>query len=163
MEHKRLGGYELRDVLGEGGMGTVYRAHDPTLDRPAAVKVIRATSLSAEGKERFLREARACSKINHPNIITVYAAGEEDGAPYMAMELIEGNTLRAIMEKGPIDWRTATRWVVQLLDALQRLHAEGIVHRDLKPENIMVTREGVIKLMDFGLAHLTSQTALTQE
>ena len=163
MDPKRLGGYDLRDVLGEGGMGTVYRAHDPTLDRPAAVKVIRAKSLSPEGKERFLREARACSRINHPNIITVYAAGEEDGAPYMAMELIDGDTLRAIIDKGPIDWRTATRWVVQLLDALQRLHAENIVHRDLKPENIMVTREGVIKLMDFGLAHLTSETAITQE
>jgi serine/threonine protein kinase len=163
MERKSLGGYELRGVLGEGGMGTVYRAHDPTLDRPAAVKVIRAKALSAEGKERFLREARACSKISHPNIITVYAAGEEDGAPYMAMELIDGDSLRAVIDKGPIDWRTATRWIVQLLDALQRLHAEGIVHRDLKPENIMVTREGVIKLMDFGLAHLTTQTALTQE
>lgn len=163
MEPRRLGGYELREVLGEGGMGTVYRAHDPTLDRPAAVKVIRAKALSVEGKERFLREARACSRINHPNIITVYAAGEEDGAPYMAMELIDGETLRDAIRKGPIDWRTATRWMVALLDALQRLHAEGIVHRDLKPENIMVTREGVVKLMDFGLAHLATDTALTQE
>jgi serine/threonine protein kinase len=144
-------------------MGTVYLAHDPTLDRPAAVKVIRAKALSREGKERFLREARSCSKINHPNIITVYAAGEEDGEPYMAMELIDGETLRAVLERGAVDWRTATRWVVQLLDALGRLHAEGIVHRDLKPENIMVTREGVIKLMDFGLAHLQSQTAITEE
>jgi serine/threonine-protein kinase len=163
MEPRRIGGYDLREVLGEGGMGTVYRAHDPTLDRPAAIKVIRAKALSMEGKERFLREARACSKINHPNIITVYAAGEEDGAPYMAMELIDGETLRDVIQKGPIDWRTGTRWIVALLDALQRLHAEGIVHRDLKPENIMITREGTIKLMDFGLAHLTSETALTQE
>ncbi|MCI0450836.1 MAG: protein kinase [Candidatus Latescibacteria bacterium] len=163
MERKHLGGYELRDVLGEGGMGTVYRAHDPTLDRPAAVKVIRAKALSEEGKERFLREARASSKINHPNIITIYAAGEEDGAPYMAMELIDGKTLREVIDQGNIDWRVSTRWIVQLLDALQRLHAEGIVHRDLKPENVMVTKDGVVKLMDFGLAHLSSQTALTQE
>ena len=163
MDPRRLGGYELRDVLGEGGMGTVYRAHDPTLDRPAAVKVIRAKALSKEGKERFLREARASSKINHPNIITIYAAGEEDGAPYMAMELIDGKTLREVIDAGGIDWRVATRWIVQLLDALQRLHAEGIVHRDLKPENVMVTKDGVIKLMDFGLAHLASSTALTQE
>ncbi|HXV15015.1 MAG TPA: protein kinase [Candidatus Krumholzibacteria bacterium] len=163
MDPKRLGGYELRDVLGEGGMGTVYRAHDPTLDRPAAVKVIRAKALSNEGKERFLREARASSKINHPNIITIYAAGEEDGAPYMAMELIEGKTLREVIDEGGIDWRVSTRWIVQLLDALQRLHAEGIVHRDLKPENVMVTKEGNVKLMDFGLAHLASTTALTQE
>ena len=144
-------------------MGAVYRAHDPTLDRPAAIKVIRAEVLTSEGKERFLREARACSKINHPNIITVYAAGEENGTPYMAMELIDGRTLRDIMREGPVAWRTATRWIVQLLDALQRLHSEHIVHRDLKPENIMVTREGVIKLMDFGLAHLTTLTAITQE
>lgn len=163
MDPRRLGGYELRDVLGEGGMGTVYRAHDPTLDRPVAVKVIRAKALSKEGKERFLREARASSKINHPNIVTIYAAGEEDGEPYMAMELIDGKTLREVIEEGGIDWRVSTRWVVQLLDALQRLHTEGIVHRDLKPENIMVTKEGVIKLMDFGLAHLASTTALTQE
>jgi Tfp pilus assembly protein PilF/predicted Ser/Thr protein kinase len=163
MEPRTIGGYELRDVLGEGGMGTVYRAHDPTLDRPAAVKVIRAKALSADGKERFLREARACSRINHPNVITVYAAGEENGEPYMAMELIDGRTLRDLIDNGSIDWRQAARWVVDLLDALQRLHAEGIVHRDLKPENIMVTREGVIKLMDFGLAHLASSATLTRE
>jgi Flp pilus assembly protein TadD/predicted Ser/Thr protein kinase len=163
MEVKRLGGYEVREKLGEGGMGAVYLAHDPTLDRPAAIKIIRSDALSGEGKERFLREARACSKISHPNIITVYAAGEEHGTPYMAMELIDGRTLRDIMKEGPIAWRTATRWSVHLLDALRRLHAEGIVHRDLKPENIMVTKEGVIKLMDFGLAHLTTHTAITQE
>jgi tetratricopeptide (TPR) repeat protein len=163
MDAKRLGGYELREVLGEGGMGTVYRGHDPTLDRPVAVKVIRARALTDQGKHRFLREARACSKISHPNIITVYAAGEEAGAPYMAMELIDGRELREVIKEGAIEWRTATKWIVQLLDALQRLHAEGIVHRDLKPENIMVTREGVIKLMDFGLAHLASSSALTQD
>src|SRR5512139_36325 len=163
MHPRRLGGYELGDKLGEGGMGAVYRAHDPTLDRPAAIKVVRAEVLTTEGKERFLREARACSRINHPNIITVYAAGEENGTPYMAMELIDGRTLRDVIQDGPVPWRTATTWMIQLLDALQRLHAEQIVHRDLKPENIMVTRDGVIKLMDFGLAHLTTLTALTQE
>jgi tetratricopeptide (TPR) repeat protein/predicted Ser/Thr protein kinase len=163
MQGRRLGGYELRDKLGEGGMGAVYLAHDPTLDRSAAIKIIRAETLTPEGKERFLREARSCSRINHPNIITVYAAGEENGTPYMAMELIEGRTLRNVMHDGPVAWRTATKWLVELLDALQRLHAEGIIHRDLKPENIMVTRDGIIKLMDFGLAHLTTQTAITQE
>ena len=163
MEIKSLGGYELREVLGEGGMGTVYRAYDPTLDRAAAIKVIRAKALSEEGKERFLREARASSKISHPNIITIYAAGEESGEPYMAMELVDGKTLREVLKDGAIDWRVATRWIVQLLDALQRLHAEGIVHRDLKPENVMITQDGNVKLMDFGLAHVASQTAITQE
>ncbi|MDH3196990.1 MAG: protein kinase [Candidatus Krumholzibacteria bacterium] len=163
MEPTQLGGYQLRDVLGEGGMGKVYRAHDPTLDRPAAVKVIRAKALSPEGKERFLREARACSRINHPHIITVYAAGEEVGVPYMAMELIRGRTLREVVEEGPIDWRTALRWMIDLLDALARLHDEGIVHRDLKPENVMITEEGVPKLMDFGVAHQQSMQTLTQD
>jgi len=125
--------------------------------------VIRAKALSAEGKTRFLREARACSKINHPNIITVYAAGEDNDTPYMAMELIDGRTLRDVIDEGPADWRTATRWLADILDALARLHKEGIIHRDLKPENIMITTDGVIKLMDFGLAHLDSTTALTQE
>lgn len=163
MEGKRLGGYELREKLGEGGMGSVYHAHDPTLDRPAAIKIIRAEALTSEGKERFLREARACSRINHPNIITVYAAGEENGTPYMVMELIDGRTLRDIIRDGPVPWRTATKWLAQLLDALKRLHGEGIIHRDLKPENIMVTAEGAIKLMDFGVAHLGSETAITRE
>jgi len=163
MHPRHMGGYELGDKLGEGGMGAVYLARDSTLDRSAAIKVIRAESLTKEGKERFLREARACSRISHPNIITVYAAGEENGTPYMAMEYIDGRTLRDVMHDGPVPWRTATGWLLNLLDALQRLHAEGIVHRDLKPENIMVTRDGIIKLMDFGLAHLTTQTAITQE
>ncbi|HKW15609.1 MAG TPA: protein kinase [Candidatus Krumholzibacteria bacterium] len=163
MQGRRFGGYELGDKLGEGGMGAVFLARDSTLDRSAAIKIIRAESLTTEGKERFLREARACSRINHPNIITVYAAGDENGTPYMAMEYIDGRTLRDIMHDGPVAWRKATKWLVNLLDALQRLHGVGIVHRDLKPENIMVTRDGIIKLMDFGLAHLTTQTAITQE
>lgn len=163
MDPKQLGGYELQGVLGEGGMGKVYRGFDRTLDRPVAIKVVHSKLLGDEGKQRFLREARACSKITHPNIITVYGAGEEDGTPYMAMEYIDGRELRKVINEGEIDWRQALRWTIDILDALSHLHAEGIVHRDLKPENIMVTNEGVIKLMDFGLAHLTQQTALTAE
>ncbi len=163
MESSQLGGFEIRSVLGEGGMGKVYLAHDPTLDRPIALKVIRTSTLSEEGKKRFLREARACSRITHANIITVYAAGEDDGTPYMAMELITGRTLREFIEEGPIDWRTCVRWMIDILGALERLHEEGIVHRDLKPENIMITEDGVIKLMDFGLAHLQDTSKLTQD
>jgi Tfp pilus assembly protein PilF len=144
-------------------MGVVYRGRDTTLDRPVAIKVIHANRIDARGKERFLREARACSKINHPNIITVYAAGEDDGCPYLVMELIEGHTLREVIDQGPIDWRRSTRSVIDLLDALGKLHDEGIVHRDLKPENIMITKDGTIKLMDFGLAHLQSSSTLTEE
>jgi Tfp pilus assembly protein PilF/predicted Ser/Thr protein kinase len=144
-------------------MGKVYRGLDPTLDRPAAIKVVHSKLLSDEGKQRFIREARACSKINHPNIITVYGAGEENGMPYMAMEFVDGRELRDFIRGDEIGWEQALRWAIDILDALARLHGEGIVHRDLKPENIMVTSDGLIKLMDFGLAHHAAATALTAE
>jgi serine/threonine protein kinase len=162
MPDKVIAGYEIEGTLGEGGMGGVYRARDATLGRPVALKLIRSQSLSAEGRERFLREARACSAINHPNIVTVYAAGEDNGRPYLAMEFLEGQTLREIIEEGPVPWEKALRWAVDLLDALGRLHQEGIVHRDLKPENILITSEGRVKLMDFGIAHMGSAKTLTQ-
>jgi serine/threonine protein kinase len=160
---KKIAGYEIEQLLGEGGMGVVYLARDSTLDRALAIKVIRQESIGSEGKERFLREARACSRINHPNIVTVYAAGEEDGCPYLAMELLKGQSLREIIDGGPIPWERALEWLASILDALGRLHQEGIVHRDLKPENIMVTPEGTIKLMDFGVASLASSATLTKE
>lgn len=163
MDGNQIAGYAIEGVLGEGGMGVVYRGRDTTLDRPVAIKVIHPNKLGEEGRERFFREARACSRITHPHIITVYAAGEDQGRPYLAMELIDGKTLREIIEGGAIPWESAVRWMIDLLDALSRLHKEGIIHRDLKPENIMVTRDDVIKLMDFGLAHLQSSTTLTQD
>lgn len=163
MDRREIAGFTIEGVLGEGGMGVVYRGRDATLDRPVAIKVIHANRIGGKDKERFLREARACSKINHPNIITVYAAGEDDGCPYLVMELIEGQTLREVIDEGPIEWKKSTLGMVDLLDALARLHAEGIVHRDLKPENIMITSDGAIKLMDFGLAHLQSSSTLTEE
>ena len=163
MDKKTIAGYTIEETLGEGGMGVVYRAVDPTLDRRLALKVIRRATLSAAAKERFLREARAASRLNHPNIVTVYAAGEEDGYPYLAMEFVEGRTLRAVIDQGPIPWDKAVAWTTDILDALQRLHQEGIVHRDLKPENIMVTTDGAVKLMDFGVAHIAQSETLTQE
>jgi tetratricopeptide (TPR) repeat protein/predicted Ser/Thr protein kinase len=163
MDKKTIAGYTIEETLGEGGMGVVYRAVDPTLDRRLALKVIRRATLSAAAKERFLREARAASRLNHPHIVTVYAAGEEDGYPYLAMEFVEGHTLRAVIDEGSIPWDKAAAWTSDILDALQRLHQEGIVHRDLKPENIMVTTEGTVKLMDFGVAHISQSETLTQE
>jgi Tfp pilus assembly protein PilF len=163
MDKKSIAGYDIEGTLGEGGMGVVYRARDATLDRSVAIKVIRAGSLGAQGKERFLREARACSRINHPNIVTVYAAGEDEGRPYLAMELLQGETLRDVIKRGPIPWEEALRWTIDLLDALSRLHQEGIVHRDLKPDNIVVTSDGIVKLMDFGIAHIATGETLTQE
>jgi tetratricopeptide (TPR) repeat protein/predicted Ser/Thr protein kinase len=163
MDPKQIAGYVIEGTLGEGGMGVVYRGRDTTLDRPVAIKVIQAKKMDDKGKDRFFREARACSKISHANIITVYAAGEEQGCPYLAMELIDGETLRDVIERGPARWHQATQWTIDLLDALGRVHDAGIVHRDLKPENIMITRDGVIKLMDFGLSHLQAASTLTEE
>ena len=161
MEKKTFAGYEIREKLGEGGMGIVYLAHDATLDRPLAIKVIRPHGLGAAGKERFLHEARACSAISHPNIVTVYAAGEEDGDLYLAMELLEGKTLTEIIGESPVPWEQAVRWTIDLLDALSRLHEAGVVHRDLKPENVMVSPDGEVKLMDFGIARLTASETIT--
>jgi tetratricopeptide (TPR) repeat protein len=161
MDLKKIAGYEILETLGEGGMGVVYRARDVTLDREIAIKVIRPAVLGAHATERFIREAKACSRIAHPNIVTVYAAGEDEGTPYLAMELLRGETMRAIVEKGPVPWETAVRWIAGILDALSRLHADGIVHRDLKLENIIVTGDGTAKLTDFGIARLGTSETIT--
>lgn len=155
-----IAGYTVQDILGRGGMGVVYKAWDPTLERPLALKSIRA-EMAHDGKERFLVEARACSRIGHPNIVTVYAAGEQDGHPYLAMELVHGTTLSDLVEESAVEWRKAVRWTMDLLGALDRLHQEGIIHRDLKPHNVMLTEDGVIKLMDFGLAKVESAVTMT--
>jgi Flp pilus assembly protein TadD len=156
-----IAGFEIRGLLGKGGMGYVYEAHDARLDREVALKTVRQDVLGEAGKERFLREARACSRINHPNIVTVYAAGEVDGDPYMVMELVRGRTLADWLLEEEVSWNTLIGWAVRLLDALEHLHAEGVVHRDLKPENIMLTEDGVPKLMDFGLVHIAAAAHLT--
>ncbi len=163
MTGDRIAGYEILGTLGEGGMGVVYRARDATLDREIALKVIRPSALGAAARERFIREARACSRINHPNIVTVYAAGVEGETPYIAMELLRGKTLREILDGGPVPWRSAVEWVASILGALERLHAEGIVHRDLKPENVIVTDDGLPKLTDFGIARMSASRTLTMD
>ncbi len=158
----RIAQFEIVKTLGEGGMGIVYLARDETLQRDLAVKVLRKEIIGDEGRERFIREARACSRINHPNIVTVYAAGEHEGDFYMAMELLEGKTLRETLEEdGQVDWPKTAGWMIAILSALQRLHDEGIIHRDLKPDNIMVGPDGGVKLMDFGIAHVASESRIT--
>jgi tetratricopeptide (TPR) repeat protein len=163
MNRTKIADYEILGTLGEGGMGIVYRARDATLDREIAIKVIRPEALGKNAAERFIREAKACSRINHPNIVTVYAAGEDGGAPYLAMELLHGENMRSIIERGPVPWKKAVEWTAGILDALARLHAEGIVHRDLKPENIIVTEGGAAKLMDFGIVHMSAGGTLTAD
>lgn len=156
-----LGSFEIVSLVGKGGMGLVYRARDPQLDRFVALKVIRPEILDEAGRERFLREARASSRIQHPHVVTVYSAGQSRGYPWLAMEFIEGQPLSKVIAARPVEWRQALKWMIDLLDALEMLHQEGIVHRDLKPDNIMVDGNGEVKLMDFGLASLKAAPALT--
>jgi serine/threonine protein kinase len=155
---ERLGSYEVIDRLGSGGMGEVYRARDTRLGRTVALKVLRAGS-DPELLYRLDREARAASALNHPNIVHIYdvgvAAGQE-GAHYVVMEHVEGETLRRRLSRGPLPIPEMLHLGVQLTDGLATAHRAGIVHRDLKPENLMVTRDGVLKILDFGLAKVVS-------
>ena len=151
----RLGPYEVIGPLGAGGMGEVYRARDERLARSVALKVLPGEiSENAARLERFQKEARAASSLNHPNIVTIYDIGSSDSVAYMAMELVEGRTLRELLTSGPIALRKLLALSAQIADGLARAHAAGIVHRDLKPENLMVTRDSFVKILDFGLAKL---------
>ncbi|MBF8285691.1 MAG: Stk1, partial [Anaerolineales bacterium] len=152
--------YRLDAELGQGGMGIVYRAHDTLLNRPVAVKVLSATGLGTAGKARLLAEAQAAAKLNHPNIVNVYDAGETEGRPFIVMELVEGEPLRQHQPQTLADALTLA-W--QICAALEHAHANGIIHRDLKPENIVLTKTQTVKLMDFGLAHMSEGPRLTEE
>jgi len=175
-EHLRtgtvLGQYRIVAPLGAGGMGEVYRAHDSKLDRPVALKILPESVVrDADRVRRFVQEARSASSLSHPNIVHVYDIGEavpveEGGEPegagaapvhFIAMELVEGRTLRQLLEDRSIEPRTLLSHLAQAAEGLAKAHASGIVHRDLKPENIMVTRDGYAKVLDFGLAKLTEQ------
>jgi len=141
--------YRLQDELGRGGMAAVYRARDELLDRQVAVKVVRKPELTAQDRDRLLHEARLAARLNHPNIVAVHDAGEIDGTPYIVMELVEG---KSVHQQGPASLEETIGIASQLCRALAHAHAMGIVHRDLKPENILQTRDGAVKLTDFGLA-----------
>ena len=151
----KLGPYEVQSPLGAGGMGEVYRATQSSLGRQIAIKVLATASASDPDRlRRFEQEARAASALNHPNIISIYDVGREGATSYIAMEFVDGKTLRALIEAGPLAIKKALQIAAQIADGLARAHAAGIVHRDLKPENIMVTRDGFVKILDFGLAKL---------
>ena len=154
----RLGRYELRSLLGAGGMGEVYRAHDPTLSRDVAIKVLpSACSADPERLLRFEREARAAGALNHPNIHSIYDVQTHDGAPYIVSELLEGETLRVPLSAGRVPQRKVLDYARQIARALAAAHEKGIVHRDLKPENLFVTSDGRLKILDFGLAKLSER------
>jgi serine/threonine protein kinase len=152
----RLGPYELLGLLGAGGMGEVYRARDTRLQREVAVKILPAKlSSDAARLERFEREARSASALNHPNIVTIHEVGQSDSTSFIVMELVDGKTLRELLYAGPLPLRKLLSIAAQVSDGLAKAHASGIVHRDLKPENVMVSRDGFVKILDFGLAKLT--------
>ncbi|MEO8502511.1 MAG: protein kinase [Acidobacteriota bacterium] len=152
----RLGVYEVTALLGAGGMGTVYRARDPRLGREVAIKVLpEALAGDPDRLRRFELEARAASALNHPNLLTLYDVGTTEGRPYLVTELLEGSSLREVLESGePIPLRRALDWAAQIAKGLAAAHEKGIVHRDLKPENLFVRDTGLIKILDFGLAKL---------
>ncbi|HET6372276.1 MAG TPA: protein kinase [Candidatus Polarisedimenticolia bacterium] len=149
-----FGPYEILSLIGAGGMGEVYRARDSRLDRTVAIKILPARAIERpELRERFEREARAVSSLNHPHICTLYDVGSQDGTDYLVMEHLEGQTLAERLAKGPIPLDQTLRFGAQIADALDRAHRQGVIHRDLKPGNIMLVKPGA-KLLDFGLAKL---------
>src|SRR5215469_657044 len=159
-----LGQYEIRAPLGAGGMGEVYRAHDARLDREVAIKVLPESLTSdPERLRRFEQEARATAALNHPNILAVHQMATDNGISYLVEELLEGETLRERLRRGPIPLRKAVDYAVQIAHGLAAAHDRGIVHRDLKPENLFITKDGRVKILDFGLARLVSSREASGE
>ena len=146
-----LGQYEIRSPLGAGGMGEVYRARDTRLDREVAIKVLpESVTSDPERLRRFEQEARAAAALNHPNILAVYQMATHEGVSYMVTELLDDETLRERLRRGPIPLRKAIEYGVQIAHGLAAAHDKGIVHRDLKPENLFLTKDGRVKILDFG-------------
>jgi serine/threonine protein kinase/dipeptidyl aminopeptidase/acylaminoacyl peptidase len=159
----RLGPYRIIGLLGRGGMGEVYRAHDARLGRDVAVKIMRGSSADPEQVARFSREARAAGSLNHPNIVAVFDVGSEGGVPYVVTELLEGETLRARMNRGLLPYRKAIDFGIQIAQALDAAHGKGIWHRDVKPANVFITTDGRVKLLDFGIAKLSEQIQMQSQ
>src|SRR5262252_2004588 len=155
--------YRIVTKLGEGGMGEVYLAHDTKLDRKVALKILPVeVALHRDRMDRFVREAKAAAALNHPNIAHIYEIGEADGTHFIAMEFIDGVTLRDKIHRERTELRKLLRYLQQVAEGLAKAHGAGIVHRDLKPDNVMITGDGHAKILDFGLAKLLDPQPLTR-
>src|SRR6478609_3397781 len=153
----RLGPYEILAPLGAGGMGEVYRARDTRLARDVAIKVLpEVLTKDADRLRRFEQEARTIAALNHPNILGIHDIGTNNGAPFLVSEFLDGETLREKLAAGPLPLRRAIECALGIAQGLAAAHEKGIVHRDLKPENVFLTRNGRVKILDFGLAKLVS-------
>src|SRR6476469_7787462 len=150
----QIGSYRIEAQLGEGGMGTVYRALDTKLNRPVAIKVLSDELADAAARRRFQREAQTASSLNHPHIVTVYDADEWEARQYLVTEYVDGGTLKDWGKAEERSWRDIVELLVGVADALATAHAAGILHRDIKPDNVLITKSGYAKLADFGLAKL---------
>src|SRR4029079_265559 len=150
--------YRIVEPIGAGGMGAVYKAYDNKLQRTVAVKLLPPEYVSQQDRRRrFFQEARAASALNHPHILTIYEAGEDDGRPYIAMEYVEGDTIRQKITKNGLQLRETLDIAIQIASGLARAHERGIMHRDRKPENLMLSRDGFAKILDFGLAKIIAE------
>src|SRR5271157_2330353 len=149
----KLGPYEILSPLGAGGMGEVYRARETRLGRDVAIKLLPASfATDPERLHRFEQEARAVAALNHPNILAIFDIGQQGQLPFMVSELLEGETLREVLHRGVPSHRKAVDYAIQIAHGLAAAHEKDIAHRDLKPDNIFITREGRVKILDFGLA-----------
>src|ERR1700752_1508034 len=154
---QQLGPYKIDFLLGAGGMGEVYKARDTRLDRTVAIKVLSAHLADrADLRERFDREAKTIAVLNHPHICTLFDIGHQDGTDYLVMEYLEGETVAALLKRGPLPMEQVLQYAIEISDALDKAHRNGVTHRDLKPGNVMLTKSGT-KLLDFGLAKLKQE------